>query len=399
MLANAAAAFDDAPGPLTEIGRGGTPVCSVRLARDPWSARRGADTVAHWLQESRSARENTMFDRFTDRAKEALFSALQEATCRNQRYIGTEHILLGLVREGIGTAANVLRNLNADAERIRRAIDMVIKASPSMPTTGLLPFLLPAKNALAWSVEEACESRHNYIGTEHLLLGLIRDSEGTAALALTSLGVTQDLVREEVLELRSATESSVSAENDHTESAGHSGGFGSDNQPGDDGDASSRLLQRYREFVRARIDSCFRSLFDADHIPQPTFVDSSNRLVRFGMQVEGSFLCWLAKHTERQLHEIADGEDTEKELPPAAHGSIEDALHSERAEEVEKCLERLAEPLRTVIVLRDYDGLEWNEVAAKMGLQTDSTARELHRRALLELAGLLRRRGPGPERA
>src|SRR4030095_7812280 len=133
-----------------------------RLARDPWSARRGADTVARWLQESRSARENTMFDRFTDRAKEALFFALDEATFRNQRYIGTEHILLGLVREGSGTAANVLRNLNADAERIRRAIDMVIKASPSMPATGLLPFLLPAKNALAWSVEEARESRHNY---------------------------------------------------------------------------------------------------------------------------------------------------------------------------------------------------------------------------------------------
>ena len=109
----------------------------------------------------------------------------------------------------------------------------------------------------------------------------------------------------------------------------------------------------------------------------------------------------LAEYAERELRETADREDAGKALPQPgeATGPIDKAGQSERERAIEECLEQLAEPHRMVIVLRDYDGLEWNEIAARMGKDTDSAVRELHRRALLELAKLLRRRGLGPEQA
>lgn len=145
-----------------------------------------------------------MFDRFTDRAKKVMNLARQEAQRFNHEYLGTEHVLLGLVQEGSGVAANVLKNMGVDLARIRAEIEKLVKSGPSMVTMGQLPFTPRAKKVLELSMEEAHNLGHNYIGTEHLLLGLIKENEGIAAKVLTNLGVKLEDVREEVLEFLGA---------------------------------------------------------------------------------------------------------------------------------------------------------------------------------------------------
>jgi ATP-dependent Clp protease ATP-binding subunit ClpC len=145
-----------------------------------------------------------MFDRFTDRARRVMGLARQEAQRFNHEYIGTEHILLGLIQEGSGVAANVLRNLDIDLDKIRREVEKIVQSGPSMVTMGQLPFTPRAKKVLELAVEEASNLGHNYIGTEHLLLGLIRENEGVAAQVLLNLGLKLEDVREEVLELLGA---------------------------------------------------------------------------------------------------------------------------------------------------------------------------------------------------
>ncbi len=145
-----------------------------------------------------------MFDRFTDRAKKVMNLARQEAQRLNHEYLGTEHILLGLIQEGSGVAANVLRNMQIDLARIRTEVEKLVKTGPSMVTMGQLPFTPRAKKVLELSMEEAGNLGHNYIGTEHLLLGLIKENEGIAAKVLTNLNVKLEDVREEVLEFLGA---------------------------------------------------------------------------------------------------------------------------------------------------------------------------------------------------
>src|SRR5262245_2945270 len=160
-----------------------------------------------------------MFDRFTDRARKVMNLAKQEAQRLNHEYIGTEHILLGLVQEGSGVAANVLRNMNIDVKKIRTEIEKIVKGSPTMVTMGNLPFTPRAKKVLELALEEASQLGHNYIGTEHLLLGLIKENEGIAARVLLNLGVKLEDVREEVLEFLGAdprTEEEEPAQNEET---------------------------------------------------------------------------------------------------------------------------------------------------------------------------------------
>ncbi len=145
-----------------------------------------------------------MFDRFTDRARKVMGLARQEAQRFNHEYIGTEHILLGLVKEGSGVAANVLKNMNVDLKKIRVEIEKIVKNGPSTVTMGQLPFTPRAKKVLELSLEEASNLGHNYIGTEHLLLGLIRENDGIAAQVLMNLGIKLEDVREEVLEFLGA---------------------------------------------------------------------------------------------------------------------------------------------------------------------------------------------------
>jgi ATP-dependent Clp protease ATP-binding subunit ClpC len=145
-----------------------------------------------------------MFDRFTDRAKKVMNLARQEAQRFNHEYLGTEHILLGLVQEGSGVAANVLKNMGIDLAKIRSEVEKIVKTGPSMVTMGQLPFTPRAKKVLELSMEEAGNLGHNYIGTEHLLLGLIKENEGIAAQVLINLGVKLEDVREEVLDFLGA---------------------------------------------------------------------------------------------------------------------------------------------------------------------------------------------------
>ena len=142
-----------------------------------------------------------MYERFTDRARKVMQLANQEAQRFNHEYIGTEHILLGLVKEGSGVAANVLKNLDVDLRKIRLEVEKLVQSGPEMVTIGKLPQTPRAKKVLEYSMEEARNLNHNYVGTEHILLGLLREQEGVAAQVLMNLGLKLDDVREEVLNL------------------------------------------------------------------------------------------------------------------------------------------------------------------------------------------------------
>src|SRR5437867_9745042 len=144
-----------------------------------------------------------MYERFTDRARKVMQLANQEAQRFNHEYIGTEHILLGLVKEGSGVAANVLKNLDVDLRKIRLEVEKIVQTGPGseMVTMGKLPQTPRAKKVIEYSIEEARNLNHNYVGTEHLLLGLLREQEGVAAQVLMNLGLKLEDVREEVLNL------------------------------------------------------------------------------------------------------------------------------------------------------------------------------------------------------
>jgi ATP-dependent Clp protease ATP-binding subunit ClpC len=145
-----------------------------------------------------------MFERFTDRARKVMALANQEAQRFNHEYIGTEHILLGLVKEGNGVGANVLRNLDVDVKKLRLEIEKLVKSGPDMVTMGKLPQTPRAKKVIEFAIEEARSLNHNYVGTEHILLGLLRESEGVAAQVLMNLGLKLEDVRQEVLNLLGA---------------------------------------------------------------------------------------------------------------------------------------------------------------------------------------------------
>jgi ATP-dependent Clp protease ATP-binding subunit ClpC len=142
-----------------------------------------------------------MHDRFTDRVRRVIYFARDEASRLQHDYIGTEHLLLGIVREGEGIAAKVLGKMDLDFEQIQQAVESMVKSSGGTLTIGEIPFTPRAKRVLELAIEEARLLGHNYVGTEHLLLGLIREGEGVAAQVLAELGVDRKRVREEVLKL------------------------------------------------------------------------------------------------------------------------------------------------------------------------------------------------------
>ncbi len=133
-----------------------------------------------------------MFERFTDRARRVVVLAQEEARLLNHNYIGTEHILLGLAAEREGTAARVLSTLDIEPDALRAEIEQLLGRGDAMPS-GHLPFTPRAKKVLELSLREALQLGHNYIGTEHILLGLIREEDGVGAQALVRKGA--DLVR------------------------------------------------------------------------------------------------------------------------------------------------------------------------------------------------------------
>jgi ATP-dependent Clp protease ATP-binding subunit ClpC len=141
-----------------------------------------------------------MFERFTDRARRAVVHAQEEARELNHNYIGTEHLLLGLIREGEGVAARALEALGISLKAARTEVEAIIGQGQQAPS-GHIPFTPRAKKVLELSLRESKHLGHNYIGTEHILLGLVREGEGVAAQVLVKLGADLNRVRQQVIQL------------------------------------------------------------------------------------------------------------------------------------------------------------------------------------------------------
>jgi len=141
-----------------------------------------------------------MFERFTDRARRVVVLAQEEARMLDHSYIGTEHILLGLIREGEGVAAKALESLGISLDAVRQQVEEIIGRGQHAPS-GHIPFTPRAKKVLELSLRESLQLGHNYIGTEHILLGLIREGDGVAAQVLATLGADLNRVRQQVIQL------------------------------------------------------------------------------------------------------------------------------------------------------------------------------------------------------
>src|SRR2546429_1885863 len=135
-----------------------------------------------------------MYERFTDRARKVMQLANQEAQRFNHEYIGTEHVLLGLIHEGSGVAANVLTSIGLDLQKIRSEVTRLVQPGPDMVTMGKLPQTPRTKKVIEFAMEESRNLGHNYIGTEHILLGLLREEWGVACQILLNLGARIDAV-------------------------------------------------------------------------------------------------------------------------------------------------------------------------------------------------------------
>jgi ATP-dependent Clp protease ATP-binding subunit ClpC len=175
-----------------------------------------------------------MFERFTDRARRVVVLAQEESRMLNHDYIGTEHILLGLVHEGEGVAAKALESLGISLDAVRQQVEELIGHGQQAPP-GHIPFTSRAKKVLELSLREALQLGHDYIGTEHLLLGLLREGDGVAARVLVRMGADLNRVRQQVIGLL-------------TGRTGHIAGAYKAGEPGDP------------EAVEARLDSIITRL-------------------------------------------------------------------------------------------------------------------------------------------
>ncbi|MGZ0712006.1 ATP-dependent Clp protease ATP-binding subunit (plasmid) [Coraliomargarita sp. W4R53] len=185
-----------------------------------------------------------MFERFTDRARRVVVLAQEEAKMLNHNYIGTEHILLGLIHEGEGVAAKALESLGISLDAVREQVQDIIGQGQQQPT-GHIPFTPRAKKVLELSLREALQLGHNYIGTEHILLGLIREGEGVAAQVLVKLGADLNKVRQQVIQLLSGYQGK--------ETAGVAAGAGE--QPASAQGGSAVLDQFGRNLTQAARDN------------------------------------------------------------------------------------------------------------------------------------------------
>jgi ATP-dependent Clp protease ATP-binding subunit ClpC len=160
----------------------------------------GRGAVCVYILAADGEMGNAMFERFTDRARRAVVYAQEEARALDHNYIGTEHILLGLVHEGEGVAAKALESLGIGLETVRQRTEEAI-GHGQHASTGHIPFTPQAKKVLELSLVESRQLGHHYVGTEHILLGLIRQGDGVAAQVLAGLGADLDRVRQQVVQL------------------------------------------------------------------------------------------------------------------------------------------------------------------------------------------------------
>ncbi len=193
-----------------------------------------------------------MFERFTDRARRVVVLAQEEARLLNHNYIGTEHILLGLIHEGEGVAAKALESLGISLEAVRSQVEEIIGQGGSSPS-GHIPFTPRAKKVLELSLREALQLGHNYIGTEHILLGLIREGEGVAAQVLVKLGADLSRVRQQVIQLLSGYQGGGAA-GAAGSGAGEKAGTAAGSQAGDTPSGSLVLDQFGRNLTQLARD-------------------------------------------------------------------------------------------------------------------------------------------------
>jgi ATP-dependent Clp protease ATP-binding subunit ClpC len=181
-----------------------------------------------------------VFERFTDRARRVVVLAQEEARLLNHNYIGTEHILLGLIHEGEGVAAKALESLGISLEAVRNQVEEIIGQGGTSPS-GHIPFTPRAKKVLELSLREALQLGHNYIGTEHILLGLIREGEGVAAQVLVKLGADLSRVRQQVIQLLSG----YSGSGEGSESSGGKETVGGSSERGEGQQGGSAVLDQF----------------------------------------------------------------------------------------------------------------------------------------------------------
>jgi prophage maintenance system killer protein len=203
-------------------------------ATAPWVAQRlrqrlgpehtAAVIVADFSEEAVSWEDIDMFEKFSERARRVMVLAQEEARALNHNYIGTEHILLGMIQDGDGVGARALANLGISAPAVRAVVEETIGRGHDQPSGGHIPFTPRAKTVLEFSRRESKQLGQGYIGTEHILLALIREGEGVAAQSLTKLGADLDKVRQQVMELLGHRDRAEAAVRGFlTEGAEHSG--------------------------------------------------------------------------------------------------------------------------------------------------------------------------------
>jgi Clp amino terminal domain, pathogenicity island component len=175
-------------------------LCGYRAETGEWSVVGRVGPARRLRRMRRGEERGAMFERFTNRARRVVVLAQEEARLLNHNYIGTEHLLLGLVNEGEGVAARALEALGVSLEAARGEVEQVVGQSQE-PPAGHLPFRPRAKKVLELALREARQLRHNYVGTEHILLGLVHEGEGVAAQVLVKLGADLPRVRQQVVQL------------------------------------------------------------------------------------------------------------------------------------------------------------------------------------------------------
>ncbi len=186
-----------------------------------------------------------MFERFTERARQVVVLAQEEARTLKHNYIGTEHILLGLLREEEGLAARVLESLDITVERVRAQVVRIVGSGEEV-TSGQIPFTPRAKKVLELALREALSLGHNYIGTEHILLGLVRENEGVAARILLDFDADSEKIRNEVIRMLSGPGGRRSGSGSGSgQGAGAAAGAGAGSGPGGEGKKSSKLLDQF----------------------------------------------------------------------------------------------------------------------------------------------------------
>ena len=204
-----------------------------------------------------------MFERFTDRARRVVVLAQEEARMLNHNYIGTEHLLLGLIHEGDGVAAKALESLNISLGAVREQVQEIIGKGQQAPS-GHIPFTPRAKKVLELSLREALQLGHNYIGTEHILLGLIREGEGVAAQVLVKLGADLGRVRQQVIQLLSGYQGGK-----ETASAGVSSGGQQEGVPA----GSAVLDQLGRNLTAAAREGQLDPVIGREHVVERVMED------------------------------------------------------------------------------------------------------------------------------